>query len=209
MTAPVAPPVDGALAPRRDRITGLVLAGGRGARMGGADKGLVFFGGQPLVLHVVRRLAPQVTTLLISANRNLDAYREMAEVVTDPVDLEPHAGPLAGILAGLSAAPTPWLAVAPCDAPYLPPDLIARLSEGLAGRPAAYVRTRERAHPLIALLHKSLAPALAAWLHAGRRRAVDWLDGQAAAAVRFDDEAAFSNFNRSDDLDANAREPTR
>jgi molybdopterin-guanine dinucleotide biosynthesis protein A len=209
MTAPAAVPADAACAPHRDQITGLVLAGGRGARMGGADKGLVLFGDQPLVRHVVQRLAPQVAKLLISANRNIDVYRRMAEVVTDPADVEPHAGPLAGILAGLSCASTRWVAVVPCDTPYLPPDLVARLSEGLAGRAAAYVTTRERAHPLIALLHKSLAPTLAGDLRAGQRRAAEWFRSQAACAVQFDDEASFANINCAEDLDAAVKESTR
>src|SRR5512136_1896599 len=126
--------------PRRTEITGLVLAGGRGMRMGGADKGWVVHDGAPLVTSVVQRVTPQVGTLLISANRNLDAYRALAEVVTDadaPLALEAFPGPLAGVLAGLTRAATAWVALAPCDAPSLPMDLVARLAASVGAADAA------------------------------------------------------------------------
>ncbi|PTT75762.1 molybdenum cofactor guanylyltransferase MobA, partial [Pelomonas sp. HMWF004] len=109
-------------------IHGLVLAGGRGARMGGLDKGLQLLAGQPLVAHVLARLAPQAAPLLISANRHLDTYAAFGHpVLPDPPGLN-FAGPLAGMLAGLNTLPADaWLLTAPCDCPHLPADLAARL----------------------------------------------------------------------------------
>ncbi|WP_087722598.1 molybdenum cofactor guanylyltransferase MobA [Pandoraea sp. PE-S2T-3] len=114
----------------RDAITGLILAGGRGQRMGGRDKGLQLFDGQPLAAHVLARLQPQVGTLLISANRNHAAYAALgADVVSD--ETQDFAGPLAGMLAGLRAAKTEYVLTAPCDSPLLPDDLAARLAAAL------------------------------------------------------------------------------
>ncbi|MCH2242904.1 MAG: NTP transferase domain-containing protein, partial [Aquabacterium sp.] len=115
---------------QRAQVTGLLLAGGRGLRMGGADKGLLEHHGRTLAEAVLQRLAPQVGTVLISANRNLERYRQLgarhgAQVISDTVP--GHPGPLAGMLAGLQHGQADWLATAACDTPQLPPDLIARL----------------------------------------------------------------------------------
>ena len=111
-------------------ITGLVLAGGRGQRVGGVDKGWLVYEGRPLIVSVIERFAPQVGPLLISANRNVERYAAYGEVVSDdPADVsgEHFAGPLIGVLSGLRRARTDWVAIVPCDAPHLPADLVARL----------------------------------------------------------------------------------
>ena len=183
-------------------ITGLILAGGRATRMGGVDKGLVEFGGRPLVEHVVERLRPQVSALIISANRNAECYaRYGARVVADAANThESFAGPLAGLLAWMRAAPTGWIACVPCDAPFVPLDLVARLAQGRGGAPAAFACTADRAQPVFCLLRTDLDENLAHALHAGVRKTEAWLASVGAAAVAFDDEAAFANLNTPDDL---------
>lgn len=187
-------------APDKRNITGLLLAGGRGQRMEGADKGLLPLDGEPLALHVLRRLRPQVAGLMISANRNADLYRQWAPVVAD--DLPGQRGPLAGVLAGLSNCLTEWMAVAPCDLPALPDDVVARLIAGRSEALAAYAAPADRGHSLVCLLHRSLAPSLAAALAADQPRVAGWFSRVGARAVRFDDAAAFANLNTPDELAA-------
>lgn len=185
--------------PRPEQITGLVLAGGRGRRMGGVDKGLVDWHGKPLALHVIERLRPQVAALLISANRNLDRYRNWAPVIEDP-EPSAFAGPLTGILAALRATTTDWLAVVPCDLPALPLDAIARLAAGLGGARAAYAAPGSQGHSLVCLLHRSLASALARHVGDGGARVGAWFAAIGATAVPFADAAAFANLNAAADL---------
>jgi molybdopterin-guanine dinucleotide biosynthesis protein A len=191
----------------RDAMTGLILAGGRGQRMGGRDKGLQMFAGQPLVAHVVARLRPQVGALLISANRNGDAYGAFgAPIVAD--ETQDFPGPLAGMLAGLRAARTDYVLTAPCDSPYLPGDLGERLAAALDGPAhdatpaplAAYAATAQGPHPVFALLHRSLADDLAATLANGEHRVRAWLARHNAVQVHFGDERPFYNVNTLDDL---------
>jgi molybdopterin-guanine dinucleotide biosynthesis protein A len=184
--------------PERAQITGLVLAGGRGARMGGVDKGWVLHDGEPLVNAVLRRLAPQVGSILISANRNIDAYRALADVVTDAdidLSLEAFPGPLAGVLAGLQRASTDWVALAPCDAPALPVDLVDRLANAVNDALAAYPVAAGRSQPVFALLRRSAAASLAGYLRDGGRAMHRWLESVGAIGVAFDDAAAFRNIN--------------
>ncbi len=182
------------------RIHALILAGGRGSRMGGLDKGLQRLDGRPLVTHVIERLAPQADALLISANRHLDAYAALGHpVLADPPGLE-FAGPLAGMLAGLQAIPDDaWLLTAPCDCPRLPLDLAERLlamaePHGLAFAQAA------REHPTHALLHARLREPLRAYLDAAGRAVLGWMRNQPHGIAHFDEEAAFANLNHLSDL---------
>lgn len=202
---------------RRSDITGLILAGGRGQRMGGRDKGLQPFAGRPLVEHAIARLRPQVGALLISANRNRDAYA--AALGTDSADgvisdeIQDFSGPLAGMLAGLRAACTDYVLTVPCDSPYLPDDLGERLCAALNALPeadadapdsarplAAYAATAQGPHPVFALVHRSLADDLAATLAAGEHRVRAWLARHKAVQVHFGDERPFYNVNTLDDL---------
>ena len=191
----------------REQITGLVLAGGRGIRMGGVDKGLVPLQGRPLVAHALARLAPQVGPLLISANRHLDEYRRFGlPVLTDAQDDFP--GPLAGLLAGLRACRTPWLLCVPCDAPRLPADLGMRLAAGLGDgrgdRALALPRSADgRLQPACCLLRATLADSLAAYLAGGGRQMQQWLLDRPHVIVPFeraDDGPAFFNANRREEL---------
>lgn len=185
----------------RDGVTGLILAGGEGRRMGGADKGLLDFHGKPLVAHTVERLAPQVNTLLISANRNRETYANFGYPVIGD-DLPGYQGPLAGLRAGLATCRTDWLVCCPCDCPRLPEDLVARLMAAAEEKHAALAVAVSPAgmQPTFQLLRRELLPALDAYLAAGERRVGQWCRQQNAAEAKFPDAAAFANLNSPDDL---------
>ncbi|THF61292.1 molybdenum cofactor guanylyltransferase MobA [Pseudothauera rhizosphaerae] len=183
-------------------VSGLVLAGGRGLRMGGADKGLVDFRGRPMVASVLERFAPQVAELMISANRNLDAYARFGHPVFAD-DMADFAGPLAGLKAGLARARHELVATVPCDAPLLPPDLVARLLAALLREDAeiAVATAGGRSHPVFCLCRRALLPALADYLAAGGRKVDAWQRSRRRVEVAFDDAAeAFANLNSPADL---------
>ena len=190
----------------RADITGIVLAGGQGRRMGSVDKGFVELGGRPLVAHVVERLAPQVRTLIINANQNLGRYAAFGfPVVADAIG--GFAGPLAGLHAGLAAATTPFVATCPCDSPFLPADLVVRLSGAFDAQPIdiAVARTFAQPHPVFALARRSVLPHLARFLDGGGRKIDAWYASLPIAEVAFDDEAdAFRNINTPAELAASA-----
>lgn len=185
----------------RGGVTGLILAGGEGRRMGGADKGLLDFRGKALVAHVVERLAPQVDALLISANRNPERYAALGYPVLGD-DLPGYQGPLAGLRAGLAACATPWLVCCPCDCPQLPEDLVARLMAAAADKQAALAVavTPAGMQPTFQLLRRELLPELDAYLAAGERRVGQWCRQRHAAEATFPDAAAFANLNSPEDL---------
>ena len=185
--------------PARGEITGAVLAGGRGLRLGGVEKGLLTWQGQPLAARALDRLAPQVGPRLLVANRQTQAYRAFGVPVhADIVDGQP--GPLAGLLTALAHAPTDWVLAVPCDVPDFPLDLAARLLAAVASGPAHMaIACAERRHPVFCLLHRSLQPTLAASLAGGERRVDHWARAQGAALAQFDDEAAFRNLNTPED----------
>jgi molybdenum cofactor guanylyltransferase len=185
----------------RDAVTGLVLAGGRGSRMGGVDKGLQPLRGEPLVRHALGRLAPQVGPLMISANRHLDTYARFGVPVW-PDEPPDYAGPLAGFLAGLSHCETPWLVTVPVDTPRFPEDLVARLA-AVAQDIAVPVTTeagQPRRQPAFCLLRTALRDDLADFVRSGGRKIDDWLGRHATVDVPFDDPAAFFNANTLDEL---------
>lgn len=188
----------------RTAITGLILAGGRGSRMDGADKGWVTYEGRPLVASVMERFGPQVGQILISANRNLDAYHALGHEVISDHDPASFMGPLAGIRAGLAHCKTPWLAVVPCDAPRLAGDLVARLhAEAVAtGASAVHAATALRPHPLFLICRCDLLSPLDAYLGKGNRKVRDWLHSVGAASLLFESEATFANLNTPADLEA-------
>jgi molybdopterin-guanine dinucleotide biosynthesis protein A len=190
--------------PTPERITGLVLAGGLGRRMGGVDKGLSLLDGEPLVEHILRRLAPQVGRLIINANQNHDIYAGFGyPVVGDRI--EGHAGPLAGLEAGLAACTTPYLLTVPCDSPLLPADLVSRLAACLTAHKAsiAVARTGEQLHPVFSLIRSDELPELQAFINAGGRRMEAWLRRLCWAPCPFDDcPEAFANINTPDELRA-------
>jgi molybdopterin-guanine dinucleotide biosynthesis protein A len=184
-------------------ITGLILAGGRGSRMGGVDKGLQLFQGTPLAQHAFTRLAPQVGLVMVNANRNLEVYRTMGmEVYRDEVP--DFAGPLAGVLAGLSHCTTPYLVTVPCDTPYFPRDLVERLAGGTndTGIVTAYTREGDQIspQPVFCLMKASLRDNLRAFINRGQRKTGLWARELGGAQVIFDDAVAFTNFNTLTEL---------
>ena len=194
-------------------ITGLILAGGRGSRMGGVDKGLQNFNGMPLALHTLMRLAPQVGEVMVNANRNLSAYESFGVPVW-PDGLADHAGPLAGFLTGLERCETPYLVSVPCDTPLFPLDLVDRLALALDAQQAdiAMAAAREdepgsgsgagtqlRAQPVFSLMRVELLESLVRFTHGGGRKIDAWTAQHSTVLVPFDlegdDSRAFANAN--------------
>ena len=185
-------------------ITGVILAGGRGQRMGGVDKGLQDLDGRPLVQWVLDRLAPQVDSVVINANQNLARYAEFGCTVL-PDGIPDFAGPLAGLHAALSQATTPLLLTVPCDSPFLPDDLAQRLRAALdaQGAELAVARTGDQVHRAFCLTRRGPLPKLEAFLASGERKVGLWHASLKLAEVAFDDEAdGFSNINTLEDLAA-------
>ena len=195
--------------PKQD-ITGVILAGGRGSRMGGVDKGLQNFHGMPLAVQTLMRLAPQVGEVMINANRNLAAYESFGVPVW-PDALADYAGPLAGFLTGLERCETPYLLTVPCDTPLFPQDLAARLAEALEreGADIAMAAAREedgqvRTQPVFCLLKHELMESLVRFTHEGGRKIDKWTALHKQAIVTFDapgdDARAFFNANTLEEL---------
>lgn len=184
----------------RPRIAAVILAGGRGQRMGGVDKGLIEYRGRPLIEWALAALTPQVDQLVISANRNLDAYAGYGRRVL-PDTLPDYPGPLAGVLAALDAVDAEWLLVTPCDTPHLPADLAAQLL--LAAQqhkaPLAVAADAGRIHHSCFIVRSDQRDNLAAFLARGERAVRHWQAGMASATVMFD-RACFANFNQPQDL---------
>ena len=184
----------------RDDITGLILAGGRGSRMGGVDKGLQNYRGMPLALHALLRLGPQVGHVMINANRNLGAYEAFGAPLW-PDALPDFAGPLAGFLAGLEQCETPYLVTVPCDSPQFPLDLVPRLAQALEANAAeiAMAATLEdgvmRAQPVFCMMKAEVMESLVRFTHEGQRKIDRWTALHRCVEVPFEDAAAFTNAN--------------
>jgi molybdenum cofactor guanylyltransferase len=189
----------------RADITGVVLAGGRGSRMGGVDKGLQTYNGIPLAMHALLRLQPQVGEMMINANRNLGAYESMGVPVWPDAQTD-FPGPLAGVLVGLERCETPYLVTVPCDTPNFPLDLVERLATALEAQGAelAMAVTREggevKAQPVFCLLKAELLESLVKYLHSGQRKIDRWTAQHRVATVVFDDARAFDNANTVEEL---------
>ncbi|WP_458525882.1 molybdenum cofactor guanylyltransferase MobA [Onishia taeanensis] len=183
----------------RDDVTGLILAGGQGRRMGGRDKGLEPFGALRLIEHARRCLEGRVAEVLINANRHLDEYRALGDRVIG--DREGgYQGPLMGIWSGLEAAKTPWVLVVPCDSPALPDDLVERMIAGIDAADIAVAHDGEREHPVVALIRRDLAADLGGALADGERKIDRWYARHACRRVDFSDcPATFANLNTEDD----------
>jgi molybdopterin-guanine dinucleotide biosynthesis protein A len=186
-------------------ITGLILAGGRGSRMGGVDKGLQNFRGLPLALQTLMRLGPQVGEVMINANRNLSAYEAFGAAVW-PDSLPDYAGPLAGFLTGLERCETEWLVTVPCDTPLFPLDVVARLAEAAdrEGAEIAMAAAREedgqlRTQPVFSLIKRDLMESLVRFTQGGGRKIDAWTAQHKTVVVPFDrggdDPRAFFNAN--------------
>jgi len=187
-------------------VSGLILAGGLGRRMGRVEKGLQLLRGRALIEWVVAGFRPQVDELLISANQQLDAYARYGLAVLPDVHRESGgevAGPLAGLHAGMMACRHDLIATVPCDVPFPPADLVGRLRAALLERSAqvAVATIGGRVQPVFVLARKDCLPALDAYITSGQRRADGWYAGLSSVEVSFDDEAAaFANINTLTDL---------
>ena len=181
----------------RESITGLVLAGGLGRRMGGEDKGLVPLAGRPMVAHVLEALRPQVGTIVVNANRNHERYAAFGHpVMADAVG--GYLGPLAGVLTALQRSTTEFLVTAPCDAPLIAPDVVGRLYLACASAAAdlAVASDGQRQQPVFLLLRATLAPSLEAYLAGGGRKIDAWFAQLRVAEADFSDEPdTFVNVN--------------
>lgn len=183
-------------------VSGIVLAGGQGRRMGGVDKGLQILRGKPLVAWVIERLAPQVSEVLINANQNPEAYARFGYRVV-PDTIGGFAGPLAGLHAGLAAASQPLAVTVPCDSPFLPHDLVARLRAALDQNSAdlAVAKTGDQPHPVFSLVRCGVRDNLEKFLAGGGRKIDAWYAALEVVEVAFDDEAeAFANINTLEEL---------
>lgn len=199
---------------RARQVAAIILAGGRGTRMGGVDKGLVPLAGRPLVAHVLARIRPQASPIAINANTSLAAYAGLGvPVVTDTIAGWP--GPLAGLLAGFDwlakdAPAIEWLLTVPCDAPLLPADLVSRLAARAAEAADAEVicaSSGAREHPVCAIWRRSLAPILARDLAAGQGAVGRWAAARRRLIVDFTITGAdpFLNVNDQAELEVAAR----
>lgn len=198
----------------KNLLTGIVLAGGRGSRMGGVDKGLQLYKGTALAKHAIEQLQPQVGHLLLNANRNLDIYQAWGSTVSADVLMDgitDFAGPLAGFLIGLQHCTTPYLMTVPCDTPRFPLDLVSRLADALSQQDAdiAMVSSPDeegvlRHQPVFCLMKRELVESLKAFTDAGGRKIGAWAAQHRLARVNFnevhDDPKAFYNANTLDDL---------
>jgi molybdopterin-guanine dinucleotide biosynthesis protein A len=190
-----------------EAITAVILAGGRGSRMGGADKGLQNFNGVPLALHTLLRLSPQVGDVMINANRNLAAYESFGVPVwPDSTGMGEYAGPLAGFMTGLERCETPYLLTVPCDTPLFPHDLVARLADALEAQSADFAVASApeedgqlRPQPVFCLMGTAMLESLHRFTKSGGRKIDAWTAQHKVAQVSFnlpgDDAKAFFNAN--------------
>ena len=188
-----------------DDVTGVILAGGQGKRMGSADKGLQLLDGKPLVAHVIDRLRPQVSTLIVNANRNQSAYAAFGYPVCSDEPLD-WSGPLAGFLTGLRHCKTLYLVTAPCDAPFLPSRLVEDLHRSLEEKQAdlavAVSKDDEycRVQPAFCLMKASLATDLENFMARGGRKIEQWYATRKVATACFNERHCFENVNTPDEL---------
>ncbi len=178
-------------------ITGVILAGGEGRRMNGQDKGWITLCGKPLIRHVLERIAPQVDSCIISANRHLEQYRALGVPVVH--DEKVYLGPLAGIATALENITTDYALVVPTDAPLIPPDLVAQLQPHCPAR-LVICHDGERLQPLFGLFHRSLAPSIRQFLASDQRQLTRWCMEQSPEIVTIADPAVFANLNTADEL---------
>ncbi|WKT00087.1 molybdenum cofactor guanylyltransferase MobA [Gallibacterium salpingitidis] len=184
-----------------ENITAVILCGGKAQRMNGADKGLQLLMQKPLYQWVYQAIAPQVSEVIINANRSIEQYaKSQLPVITD--QLTGFLGPLSGMLTGLQHAKSDWVLFVPCDTPYLPVNLVEKLAAArLTNTQVVYATDGKREHPTCCLLHRSLIPALSTYLQQGHRRVLGFLQQQAYQTANFADQKnSFININSVDEL---------
>jgi molybdenum cofactor guanylyltransferase len=187
--------------PEKNNITAVVLAGGRGRRLGGLDKGLLSLEGKPLIEHIIDAIKPQAGTIIINANRNRQEYSAYGyPVISD--DMTDYQGPLAGFAAALSACKTDYIITLPCDGPTVPPDLVSRLAEALINQNAelAVAHDGTRMQRVYALIPCALLDSLQAFLDTGDRTVGLWYAQHNVAQADFSDVPdTFFNINTEED----------
>jgi len=177
----------------------IILAGGKGRRVGGADKGLLQYKNKPLIEHVINTVSPQVDDLVISANRNIEHYKHYTrKVISD--ESEQHLGPLAGINTALPHCAHEWVLIVPCDTPYLPDDIIDKFLINRTDNNLYIAESNNKLQPVM-LIHKTLYDSISHSLREGQRRLMHWVRSQQPEIVIFQDDMAFKNFNDTDDFD--------
>ena len=185
-----------------NQVTGVILAGGKGRRMQGADKGLVDMSGKPMITYVIRALAPQVSTVLINANRNLEKYQAFGyPVITDT--RQGYHGPLAGMASCMEHAKTGYIITAPCDSPNIPGDYVSRMQGCLAAAHAdlCVAAGKGRLQPVFALIRTALLQSLESFLQGDERKIDIWFNSQNMTTCDFSDRPDFfTNINTPDDM---------
>jgi len=169
-------------------ITAVILAGGQGSRLGGLDKGLIKLNKIPLIQHLINRIQPQVSEIIISANRNLETYANLGFSVYED-GISDFAGPLAGILKALQQNKSEWLLTVPADSPFIPKNLAQHLSENIENNKVVIAHDGKQLQPTFALIHKSMESSLNKFLQQGERKARVWMQQQPHAIVDFSDQA--------------------
>ena len=190
-------------------VAAVILAGGKGRRVGGEDKGLVQFNGEPLIAHVIDIIAPQVESLVISANRNIEQYESFSYPVTRDRQ-EGFFGPMAGIDAALSATDKPYLLCVPCDTPLLPVDLLNSLYTALqaSDAPMAIATDAQRKHPVINLMKRTVHGDVQDRLESGELKLMKWIEATGYASVDFSEQPhLLSNLNSPEDIGLLSRKP--
>ncbi len=191
-------------------ITGVILAGGRARRMNGVDKGLLEFAGKPLVEHTLARLAPQVSEVMINANRNHARYASYGvTVVAD--NLDGYCGPLAGMYSALCATQADYIVTAPCDSPLIPDSLVQRMMTTLLRENAELCSAHDGSHlqPIYALIPRALTADLHSYLMSGGRKVEDWLRRHRLVMADFSDQPeSFLNINTPYDMRGASRAST-
>jgi len=185
----------------KNNITAVILAGGKGRRLGGQDKGLVLYNNKPLIKHIIERIKPQVKTILINANRNQEIYASYGfSVISD--ELDDFQGPLAGFVTAMRTAKTRYIVTLPCDGPLLPKDLVARMINKIDNLQDVYSDTLcvahdgERLQPVYALIPVGLIDSLEQFLTEGNRKIDLWYAKHDMQRVDFSDKPhAFDNIN--------------
>ena len=184
------------------KITGVVLAGGRATRMGGEDKGLQLLKGKPLWQHVADTLVDQVSAMALSANRHIDIYQRSGFPVYQD-NLADFPGPLAGMLSVMQQSQGEWFLFCSCDTPFIPTCLVERMVQQRGDSSVVWVHDGERDHPTIALINRSLIPAMSDYLASGERRVMMFMRKVGGHAVDFSDmNTSFVNVNTIEDLQA-------
>lgn len=180
----------------KDQVTVAILAGGLGSRMGGVDKGLAVYQGKRLIDHVLARIQPQATHIMINANRNLETYQSLGYAVAPDLN-DAHQGPLAGMQACMNVTDTPLLLTVPCDTPYLPENLVEVMYQQMVTDQTDIVvaKTETRTHPVISLCRTMLTSSLTTYLASGNRKISLWQQQHNHSMTMFPEEQAFTNIN--------------